>query len=147
MLVYTLSKIYGLAGLRVGYGVMNSEVCTQLEKVRLPFNLGNLQQKGSEAALGDIEFYNRTVKAVDEGKIYLTRELQRLGFEFLKPYGNFIFCDFGPKSMQIIRHLADNCITIRPLVSFGFSENFVRISVGDSEANRFLIEKIEEISA
>ncbi len=145
MMVYTFSKAYGLAGLRVGYAVMKKEIALQIEKIRMPFNLGVLQLKGSEAALRDNEFLASTLKTVEAGKNYLCKELDRLGFEYLKPYGNFIFCDFRTKSPEIISRLEESGITIRPLISFGFSGNYVRISVGSEEANSRFIEKLEEI--
>ena len=145
MIVYTFSKVYGLAGLRVGYSVMNKEIASQMEKIRMPFNLGVLQLKGAEASLADNKFYEKTLRTVEYGKNYLSKELERLGIYHLKPYGNFIFADFGPKSHEIISHIEENGITVRTLNSFGFSENYVRISIGCREANSLLIRKLEKI--
>ncbi len=144
ILAYTFSKAYGLAGLRVGYAVLNEKIAEQLEKIRLPFNLGLLQQKGAAAALNDEDFLDRTLNVVEAGKAFLCGELDKLGIRYLKPYGNFIFADFGGNSAQIMKHIEESGITLRPLASFGFSDNFVRISVGTQVDNQYLIDKIKE---
>jgi histidinol-phosphate aminotransferase len=145
IIAYTFSKNFGLAGLRVGYAVMEEKLAEQIDRIRLPFNLGTLQQCGAAAALEDENFIKRTLSAVEDGKNFLERELERLGIRYPEPHGNFIFVDLGPKSSSIREHLEKNGITIRPLLSFGLPENFFRISVGSMEANRYLIEKIDEI--
>ncbi len=140
IIVYTFSKVYGLAGLRVGYALMNSEIAKQVEKIRMPFNLGCLQLIGALAALGDKAFYQRTVRAIESGRDCLSRGLDRLGIRHLRPSGNFIFADLGPNSEEIISYIEENGITVRRLVSFGFTGNYVRISVGSVDANRRLLE-------
>ncbi len=145
IICFTFSKAYGLAGLRVGYAVLHEKIAAEIEKIRLPFNLGTLQQSGAAASLRDEEFLKMTLTAVDEGRAYLENKFAELGIRYIKPYGNFIFTDLGPKSREIKEHLEKNGITIRPLVSFGFPGNYFRISVGSMEANRFLIEKIGDI--
>lgn len=141
---HTYSKAYGLAGLRVGYAVMNPEVEKQVEKVRLPFNLGILQQEGAKAALSDEGFLMKTLKETTRGRIYIEEELGKLDIWYLKSYGNFIFANLGNKSDKIVKYLEENGITIRNLESFGFTSNYVRISIGKMADNIYLIKKLNE---
>lgn len=147
ILVYTFSKVYGLASLRVGYGVMNESIAKQVEKIRLPFNLGSLQQAGAIAALSDDAFVRKTVAEINDGKKYLTEELERLGFSCLKPWGNFLFADFGKKSAEIVGRLEDNGVSVRVLTEFGYPSNYVRITIGKKEDNEYLAGKLKEIKS
>jgi histidinol-phosphate aminotransferase len=145
ILIYTFSKAYGLAGLRVGYAVMVPELASQIEKIRLPFNLGTLQQKGAIAALEDEEFVENVVEQIHIGRNYLERELRNLGIWQLPSAGNFIFADFGEKHALIRNFLEENGISVRTLSSFGYPENYVRITIGRKEDNEYFIEKLKEI--
>jgi histidinol-phosphate aminotransferase len=145
IITHTFSKAYGLAGLRVGYGIMSSEVAVQLEKIRLPFNLGALQQAGASAALEDEDFLDMTVRKTAAGRDFILTELRKSGITVLDAYGNFVFADFGDSTQAIWENLERNGITVRMLSDFGFGDNFVRITVGTDEDNGFLIEKIREV--
>ncbi len=123
---------------------MAKKLCEQIEKIRLPFNLGLLQQAGAGYALKDEKFLNRTVDYVNKGKEYLKEEFKKLGLKFLEPYANFFFVDFGRDALDIINFLEGYGITLRHLVDFGYSENFVRITIGLPAHNRILIEKLRE---
>ncbi len=144
IVIQTFSKAFGLASLRVGYGIMNADLIYQIEKIRLPFNLGNLQQIGAINALKDKEFLEKTLKFVKEGKIFLKKGFDRLNIKYSEPYANFFFVDFGEKASEIISFLSEAGISIRHLVDFGYPENFVRITIGLPSHNKILLKRIEE---
>jgi len=147
IIIHTFSKAYGLAGLRVGYGVMSEKLAKEVEKIRLPFNLGTLQQIGAIAALRDQRFLKETLSYVEEGKKYLMKELEKLSIRYLKPHANFIFVDFGERAKEILAFLEKKGITIRHLTDFGYSENYVRITIGLPWENKFLIKNLKEFFA
>ncbi len=144
IVIQTFSKAFGLASLRVGYGIMNEEIVTQIEKIRLPFNLGKLQQDGAIFALRDKKFLDKTLNFVEKGKKFLKKEFENLGIKYMEPYGNFFFVDFGKDVNDLISFLEDSGITIRHLVDFGYPENFVRITIGLLVHNKILIKRIRE---
>ena len=103
ILMYTFSKAYGLAGLRVGYALMHPELEKQIEKIRLPFNLGNIQQAGAIAALEDEDFLKMTVGETQKQRIRLTLAIRELGAIVPEPYGNFILRISGRKRRMCMR--------------------------------------------
>lgn len=145
ILMYTFSKAYGLAGLRVGYAVLNAKIAEQIEKIRLPFNLGSMQLSGATAALEDDAFLAETLRQITEGQKYLNDNLERLGFQCLKPSGNFIFADFGEKWRKTVDALEEKGISVRTLGAFGFGDRYVRITIGKKEDNEYLVRSLEEI--
>jgi histidinol-phosphate aminotransferase len=98
----TFSKLYGLAGLRIGYGFGSEKVIDYMNRVRQPFNVNTLAQAAATAALDDTEFVSRTLKTVREGLAYLYDELDRLGLEYLPTQTNFflIKAPFGSRKMR-----------------------------------------------
>ncbi|MGC8765045.1 MAG: histidinol-phosphate transaminase [Brevinematia bacterium] len=140
----TFSKAYGLAGLRVGYGVMNEEICRQIEKIRLPFNLSSLQQIGATCALKDDKFLRKTISYVAKGKKFLGEEFKKLGLNYLEPAANFFFVDLGEKAVELIDFLEARGITLRHLVDFGYPQNFARITIGLPHQNKLLIKRLKE---
>ncbi|OHD54439.1 MAG: hypothetical protein A2Y33_04680 [Spirochaetes bacterium GWF1_51_8] len=146
ILIYTFSKCYGLAGLRVGYGVMRSPLAEQIEKLRLPFNLGTIQQAGAAAALGDDEFLGMTVRETARGREYLTDKLKALGLDTAVPGGNFIFVDLGMRYLEILEALDNEGISVRSLSDFGFGDRFARITVGTMEENELLVKTLTNMT-
>lgn len=145
ILCYTFSKAYGLASLRVGYAVMNEKLAEQIEKIRLPFNLGSLQQAGAAAALEDEEFLSETLRQIGDGQKYLKGEFKKLGIPCLEPYGNFLFADLGRKCASTVNALEKKGVSVRMLGEFGYKPDFVRITIGKKEDNEFLVRCLEEI--
>lgn len=138
----TFSKAYGLAGLRIGYGVSNPEVAGILNRVRQPFNISNLAQAGAKAALGDQAFLEATLKLNETGRDYLTAALDRLGLDVIPSVTNFITFRVGPKAEALYRGLLKSGVIVRPLASYGMPE-FLRVTVGlDTENERF-VESLE----
>jgi histidinol-phosphate aminotransferase len=139
----TFSKIFGLAGLRVGYAVARRDVVAMLNHVRQPFNVSSLAQVAVLAAMDDHEHVRRTLAVNAAGIAYLERELRRLGIEFAPTQANFILADVG-NGRSVFEQLLKLGVIVRPMNSYGLPRH-VRISVGLEEENRRLIEALEQI--
>lgn len=136
----TFSKFYGLAGLRIGYGIGSKEIIAPMFKTKMPFNVNRLAQFAASAALADKEFTDQTKQNNIEGKKYLYGELDRLGLSYEKTAANFIFVDVKSSADEMFMMLMKAGIIIRPLTSFGFPQA-IRVSIGTSEQNeRFIAE-------
>jgi len=141
----SFSKIYGLAGLRVGYGVAKPEIVEYLNRVRPPFNVNTIAQAAALAALADSEHVERSRYVNDEGKAFLERELGNLGVEYVPTRANFIFLDFKRDAGPICNALLKEGVIIRSMTAFGLSANFARVTIGTREQNEFFIEKLAKV--
>jgi histidinol-phosphate aminotransferase len=137
----TFSKIYGLAGLRVGYGVMDPELAGYLERARHPFNVSVLGEAAALAALDDDEHVERTLRANREGTEYLTGELEALEIEIWPTDANFLLAKTGAESYQL---LLREGVIVRPMVGFGLPEH-VRITIGTAQENEKLVKALQRI--
>jgi len=135
LVLRTFSKIYGLAGLRVGYGFGAPWLIDLLNRVRPPFNVNSLAQTAALAALADADHLERSLNLTREGIRYLTEELRALGLTVIPSHANFVtFClenDAGP----VYQALLKQGIIVRHLASFGMP-NCIRVSVGKPDDNR-----------
>lgn len=136
----TFSKAYALAGLRIGYAIADLEIIDLLERVRLPFNVGTLSQIGALAALEDKSHFEKSIKLNEEGKSYLYKEFDELGFAYAKSYSNFIFVNIGIETQKAFKFLLKEGIIIRPMY-----ETFIRVSIGTMDENRLFIEKLKKL--
>ncbi len=140
----TFSKAYGLAGLRVGYGVSSPEIIKYMEAVRDPFNVNSLGQIGAIAALKDKDFLSKSKKAVREGKKFLYSELKAMGTRYVPSVTNFILIELGPKSGEIAERLLKKGVIVRNMKSWGM-ENFMRVTVGKEAENKRFIRELKKI--
>jgi histidinol-phosphate aminotransferase len=138
----TFSKFYGLAGLRIGYGIGGAELIEQMEKVRQPFSVNLLAQKAAEAALGDEEHRKETARLNEEGKRYLYGELTRLGFSFVPSEANFIFVHCDPPATQVLEGIMQEGVVVRGMAGYGLEE-YIRVTVGLPEENVRFIKALE----
>ena len=144
MVMRTFSKIYGLAGLRLGYAIGSPAILTHLYCVKEPFSVNMLAQIAGEAALGDDEFLERTLLVNRSGRDYLYREFDRLDLSYLKTQANFILVDLGPRASTIIESLMQKGVIIRPCVAYDLPTH-ARISIGSAGQNERLIKTLEEV--
>jgi len=142
LITRTFSKIYGLAGLRVGYAIGHPEVINGLNKTREPFNVNLLAQEAAVAALDDQDFVQKSIKSNEKGKRYLYKELKKLSLDFYKTEANFIYMFIPMDCMEAFQKLMDQGVTIRPMRSFGVN-NAIRVTVGTMKQNKFFIEKLK----
>lgn len=138
----TFSKIYGLAGLRIGYGVGHPDFIAALEKVREPFNVNSLAQAGALAALDDHEHLARTRAINAEGLEYFRAELRKLGMESAPSNGNFILARVGDAG-SVFSELQKRGVIARPVAGYGLPE-WLRISIGTAEQNERCVAALRE---
>jgi len=141
MVVRTFSKLYGLAGARVGYAVADPELAGYLERARHPFNLNVLAEEAALAALDDREHVERTLALVHEGAQFLGKELAALGLEVWPTDANFLLVRAGA---GVYDRLLREGVIVRPLAGFGLPEH-VRITIGTKEENERLVAALRRI--
>ena len=146
IVVRTLSKIVGLAGLRVGYAVADSHIIAAMDRARLIFNVSSLAQVGACAALEDNGHIKRTLEIIREGRIFLVGELRKLGFLVIEPNAvNFLFVRVPKFSgKEIFQALLKRGIIVRPIEEPGITD-FIRITIGFPGENRALIAALRRI--
>ncbi len=144
LILRTFSKIHGLAGLRIGYGVSKPEIISALAKVRTPFNTNRLGQIAATAALDDITHIKRSRRINEVGKKYLYKELKKLKVFFIPSFANFIFVNFATDSKEIFEALQQRKVITRMIKEYGFP-NALRISIGTPAENKKLIKALQEI--
>jgi histidinol-phosphate aminotransferase len=137
----TFSKICGLAGVRVGYGVSSPEVIDALNRIRQPFNVNSLGQIGTLAALDDDEHIKRTQENNRQGMAYLRRELDRLGLEYAPSWANFLLVKVGAGTYQ---KLLPEGVIIRPMEGYGFP-GYARVSIGTPAENQRFVAAMEKM--
>lgn len=144
----TFSKIYGLAGIRIGYGFAHERLIGNLLKVKLPFEPSTLAQAAGIAALGDKEFLHRSLEVNARGLRLLTNGLRELGFEPVESYANFVMVPLATEqgAAQLTEELLREGVVIRPLTAFGLP-NCVRISTGTDEENQMCLDAVKRVCA
>ena len=139
----TFSKLYGLAGLRIGYGVAPAGVVDALGRVRQPFNVNALGLVAAQAALDDDEHVRRTLELNREGMAYLTREFDRLGLRWVPSSANFILVRVG-QGVRVYEALLRHGVIVRPMDGYGFPEH-LRVTIGLAEENARCIRALEAV--
>jgi histidinol-phosphate aminotransferase len=139
----TFSKVYGLAGLRIGFGAAHPGLVEAMNRVRQPFNVGNLAQVAAVAALEDEEHVQRTKRCNREGMAFLRQECDRLGLEYVPSWANFLMVRVG-NGNRVYEALLRRGVIVRPMGVYNFPE-YVRVTVGTPVENARFIEGLEEI--
>jgi histidinol-phosphate aminotransferase len=142
----TFSKAYGLAGLRIGYGLMAAEVAGVLNRVRQPFNVSLPAQAAAAAALEDAEFLRDTLRVVHQGVDYLQAALTELGLECRPTQSNFLMFRVPGDARRVFEGLLDRGVIVRPLASYGYPDR-IRVNAGLPEENRRFIESLRQVLA
>jgi histidinol-phosphate aminotransferase len=140
----TFSKVHGLAGLRVGYGIAPEAVISLFRPLRTMFSVSALAQVAAAAALDDREHIARAVENNAEQAAVVTRELERLGLKVLPTWANFLYCEPGHSARTFADRLSERGILVQPLESWG-AETAVRVTIGTPEENRRFLEAAAEI--
>jgi histidinol-phosphate aminotransferase len=139
----TFSKIHGLAGLRIGYGIARSGLIAVLDKTRQPFNVNSIAHAGALAALKDEAHQHETKRVVDQGRAYLQEQFAAMKLHFMPGAANFIMVNVG-EGAAVFEKLLARKIIVRPLKGYQLPE-WVRISVGTMEQNKQCIAALKEI--
>lgn len=142
----TFSKIFGLAGLRIGYAVSHSAIADLMNRVRQPFNVNSLAMSAAEVAISDIEHVQQSIQLNHSGMQQLIDAFNGLGLEYIPSVGNFICVAVGCHSLKVYQQLLRKGIIVRPLSNYGMP-NHLRITIGLSEENTRFIEAFEIVLA
>lgn len=140
----TFSKMYGLAGLRLGYGIMPAWLAELLLRVKLPFSVNILAEQAGLAALEDDIFVGETLRVVREGRELLARELTALGCTVWPSQANFLMFDPPMDARTLFESLLAKGVIVRPLASYGMPEK-LRVSIGNEDENLEFLAKTEEV--
>ncbi len=140
----TFSKLYGLAGLRIGYALGRREVISALNRVREPFPVSRVAQAGALAALEDDEFKEAVLKNNEEGKAYLYREFEKMGLPYTPSHTNFVFVDLKRDSQEVSQSLLNEGIIIRPGHVWN-CPTCARITLGTADENRRFVGALRSI--
>ncbi len=133
LLMRTFSKIYGLAGVRLGYGIGHPQLIAELEKVRQPFNINSIAQAGALAALDDNAHAEKTRRTNTRGLKLYTRMFRKLGLEFVPSFANFILVRVG-EGQRVFMELQKLGVIVRPMGGYGLPD-WIRISIGTPKQN------------
>lgn len=140
LVLRTFSKIYGLAGLRIGYGISNRKITSEMNKVRQPFNVNSPAQAAALAALEDTGHIEKSKRTNEKGKRYLYRNLKALGFNFIPTEANFIYITFPKDTVsKLHEQLLRQGVIIRPM-----GPAAARITIGLPGENRRLVEALRK---
>lgn len=138
----TFSKIYGLAGLRIGYGIASAAVADLMNRVRQPFNVNNLALAGAFAALDDDEFLQASYELNRRGMAQIVAALDRLGFDYIPSYGNFVTFKAGDGA-AVNQKLLQQGVIVRPIGGYGMPE-WLRVTIGTEAENARFIAALEK---
>ena len=141
VLTRTFSKIYGLAGLRVGYALASAEVADLMNRIRQPFNCNNLALAAATAALGDHEFLARSHDSNRVGMAQIVDGVKRLGLDHIPSLGNFV-CIKPGDAAAVNQKLLKQGVIVRPIAGYGLPD-WLRVTIGTEAENQRFLEALE----
>ena len=141
----TFSKVHGLAGLRVGYGVGPAELLAYCARMRNTFSVSSIAQAAALAAMDDFQHIARTVSNNGEQAKILGVWLSELGFRVVPTWANFLYCDLGRDAAGITRQLREHGVSVRALAGWG-APTCIRVSIGTPEQNQFFLDALERVT-
>ena len=144
VLLRTFSKMYGLAGLRVGYCVAQQELIQAMDNVSPPFSVNRLGQIGAAAALDDSEHVERTKEINEQGKIFLYKQFEEMGIFYIPSMTNFVTIDIKADAHEMAKTLQNKGIIVRPLNMYG-QPSFLRVTIGIPDQNRRFIKEFRAV--
>ena len=140
----TFSKVYGLAGLRIGYGIAGEELISGMNKVRQPFNVNSLAQAAALAALEDKEHVRKSRRTNSEGKEFLYREFARMKIAYIPSQANFVLIDVGMDGDRVSDELLKEGIIVRSMRMYNLT-NFIRLTIGKMEENQRFVAALNKM--
>jgi len=144
IILHTFSKIYGLAGLRVGYGIGHPDLIASIRKVRLPFNINLPAQVGCLAALDDVKHLERSRQVNDAGKEFLYQQFEKMKMAYVPSEGNFVLIDPKTDSSDIFNRLQKRSVIVRPVKNYGMP-TALRVTIGTEKQNKKLISSLKRV--
>ena len=139
----TFSKAYGLAGLRVGFGLMHADIAAMLNRVRQPFNVNSIAQAAAIASLADDDFVARSYALNQAGMAQLTQGFVELGLEYIPSYANFVSFKV-PNAATVNQKLLQNGVIVRPIANYEMPD-YLRVSIGLFNENARFLAVLENI--
>ena len=143
ILTRTFSKVFGLAALRIGYGVSSETMAEMLNRIRPPFSVNNMALIGAESALADRKYVGECVELNEEGRVQLYREFERMGLEYLLSQGNFITFDCACDAAPIYTELKHQGVLVRTLANYNLP-NHLRVTIGLPDENKKFVAVLEQ---
>ena len=143
ILTRTFSKVYGLAALRMGYGVSSETMAEMLNRIRLPFNVNGMALIGAEVALADRKYVGECIELNEEGRVYLYREFERMGLDYLLSQGNFITFDCSCEAAPIYTELKHQGVIVRTLANYNLPDH-LRVTIGLPDENKKFVAALEQ---
>jgi histidinol-phosphate aminotransferase len=140
----TFSKAYGLAGLRIGYGLMPSYLTELVHRVRQPFNVNSLAQAAAIAALEDQDFLEQTMQLVADEMAFMYKALDGIGIKYHKSHANFFLIQLGKSADVVFEDLLKKGVIVRSMTSYGYPD-CIRVNVGLHQENLRLLAALEEV--
>jgi histidinol-phosphate aminotransferase len=140
LILRTFSKVYGLASLRIGYGIANKEILEEMNKIREPFNTNAMAQEAALAALGDEAHLKRSLAINEEGKQFLYGQFDALGLKYVPTEANFIYMLLDTESRTLFDALLRKGVIVRPA-----GPREIRVTIGLPEENRRFIEALKSV--
>ncbi|WP_173916864.1 histidinol-phosphate transaminase [Halobacillus sp. Marseille-Q1614] len=144
IILRTFSKIYGLAALRIGYGLMAPEIVQELLKVKDPFNVNRLAAAAASASLDDDEFLHNTILKNQEGRTQLIKGFKEMGLSYFPTQTNFIMVDVGRPADEVFEGLLDKGVIVRPGHLMGY-HSMLRVTIGLKEENEVFLDGLKAI--
>lgn len=146
VILHTFSKAYGIAGLRIGYGIAPEHLLKEMNIVREAFNTNHLAQSAAFAALDDDDFLQRTRSHNRESKRMFLEQLDRLGLDYVPPSTNFVLIHLDRSGADVFQALLRRGVIVRPMRGYGLP-NSIRVSFGLFEENEFFFKNLEAVLA
>jgi histidinol-phosphate aminotransferase len=143
----TMSKAYGLAGLRIGFGIAQPVITDLLNRIRQPFNVNSLAQAAAVAALNDTAFLQRSAQLNRDGYRQLTQTFDELGLEYVPSFGNFVMVKVGADEAAGARvnlALLKQGIIVRPVANYGLPQ-WLRVTIGLPDENAAFIDALKKL--
>ena len=144
IILRTFSKSFGLAGLRIGYGITTARLARAMNGVREAFNVNSLALVAAEAALDDDEFLRKTLRINAEGKNYFYSECERLGLEYVPTEANFVLIKMPMLGRELFKELLKRGVVVRPVDGYGLLD-YVRVSIGLPVENERFFRELEAV--
>ncbi|MFC2030811.1 histidinol-phosphate transaminase [Chloroflexota bacterium] len=144
MVLRTFSKVYGMAGIRLGYGLAMSGVLAPMKQAREPFAVNSLAQSAGIAALQDQAFLQKTMRANHASRLWLYEQFERLGLAYVESHTNFILVHIGPQAPEVQQELVKLGVIVRPCVAYDLCD-FLRVTVGTPRQDERFITALESV--
>ena len=143
IMLRTFSKAYGLAGLRIGYGIGSEAIVESLQKARQPFNANRMAQEAALAALDDASFLRDSRAHFEASKEFLEGACEEMGIEYVPTYANFLLIKVGAGA-EVTKKLTEKGVIVRPMAGYGLPQ-YIRVSFGRQEENKRLVRELRAV--